>query len=157
MLKLIAAVCHGGGIGVDGSIPWACRKDREYFRMTTLGHILIMGRVTADSCYPLEGRTVITISSNSRARGDLVVGSYPAAKRVAQYSAVEGQHVFVCGGERVYYAAIHDSNLSELHITSIVDHYECDRFFPEIDSERWMVDMVLPLTIGSFVRRYKRL
>jgi len=155
MLKLIAAVCTGGGIGNNGTIPWKCKADLKHFHRTTRGHILVMGRVTAESCYLLPDRTIITVSSNPKALGDHVKRNYTEAKHYALGRARQCD-VFICGGEGIYYTAINDPDLKEMYITSIMDHHSCDRYFPEIEDDDWETLSVKPLGVGAFLHHYRR-
>ena len=146
MLKMIAAVCTGGGIGYKGGIPWRCKKDMQHFRRTTMGHIVLMGRMTAESCH-LPGRNVLVAQGRD---------GYALARNAAYMLAGSDQDIFICGGSMLYNEAIHDPDLDELIITRILDHHRCDRFFPEIDRDIWSIRVTMPLGIGSFIETYRR-
>ena len=63
MYSIIVAVDKNNGIGRQQSIPWNCRKDRAFFKSTTMGHIIIMGAITYKSIgHPLPGRINCIIS-----------------------------------------------------------------------------------------------
>ena len=48
-ISLIAAVAPGGIIGFENKMPWHLPRDLRYFKRTTLGHPIIMGRKTFES------------------------------------------------------------------------------------------------------------
>ena len=56
-IRLIAAVGRSGQLGFDGLIPWHDREDLKWFRQQTMGHTVIIGRRTAETMGPLDGRT----------------------------------------------------------------------------------------------------
>ena len=54
----------GFPIGVKGNLPWKCKEDMKWFKETTMGHVVIMGRNTYDSIGgPLTGRKNIIVTS----------------------------------------------------------------------------------------------
>ena len=81
ILSLIAAVAQNNVIGKGNNLPWHLPADMHFFRTTTLGHCVIMGRKNYDSIplkyRPLDGRTniVITRQQSFKAEGWIVVNS----------------------------------------------------------------------------------
>lgn len=59
---LIAAVGRSGQLGLDGSIPWRDTADLARFRSVTMGHVLVVGRRTAESLPHLPGRSIHVMS-----------------------------------------------------------------------------------------------
>ena len=60
---LIAALARNRVIGNQGKIPWHLPHDFAHFKRETLGHTLVMGRLTWDSIgRPLPGRQTIVIT-----------------------------------------------------------------------------------------------
>ena len=69
--KAIAAMSLNRVIGSGNSIPWHLPEDFEWFKQTTMGHVLVMGRKTFESIgRPLPGRETIVLTS----RADSVSG-----------------------------------------------------------------------------------
>ena len=61
--KAIAAMAENRVIGFENSIPWYLPEDFKWFKNTTLGHTLLMGRKTFESIgRPLPGRQTIILS-----------------------------------------------------------------------------------------------
>jgi dihydrofolate reductase len=129
-LTIIVATDAQRGIGIHNTLPWKLPEDLAHFRRLTTGHPIIMGRKTFDSIgRPLPNRRNIVITRNTDWRHDgvEVVGSVEAA--VALLDGAEG---FVIGGAEIYQQSLHVAE--QLIITQIAHTFDCDAFFPEIDS-----------------------
>lgn len=135
---MIAAVADNWGIGVKGALPWHLSEDLKYFKKTTSGFPVIMGRTTYFSIgRPLPGRLNVVLNAG----GDPIEGVFTAlsfddAYGMADFSGAE--KCFIIGGASVYRAAIDD--MDELYITHVHTVVEdADAFFPEIDLSKWEV------------------
>jgi len=134
---LIVAVADNWGIGVKGDLPWHLSEDLKYFKETTNGCPVIMGRTTYFSLpfRPLKGRKNIVLNLG----GDPIpevecVNSFEEAYAAAQPC----EKCFVIGGASVYKAAVKDMDLLYItHVHTVVQ--EADVFFPEIDMNVWKV------------------
>ncbi len=135
-LSLIVAAAENGVIGRnDGSIPWKLSADMAYFKKTTMGHPIIMGRNTYESIgRPLPGRRNIVISRNTAylAEGCEVVSSLEAAIDKAASSG--DKEIFVIGGGAVYEQALPLANV--LYITLVHASPEGDVRFA-YDPTQW--------------------
>ena len=101
-ILLICAMATNGVIGINNGLPWHLPEDLRYFKATTMGHAIIMGRKTWESIgRPLPGRTSIVVTGNSsyHADGAKMVHSVQQAVRVAQALAeIDGtSEAFVIG------------------------------------------------------------
>jgi dihydrofolate reductase len=134
---MIVAVADNGVIGKAGKIPWRVPDDWAYFKKTTLGHPIIMGKGTYESLgKPLPGRKNIVISSTKsyQAAGCAVVGSLPAALAAAR--GAEGDNeIFIIGGASIYELALPVAD--RLYLTRVHANPEGDRFFPKYDASNW--------------------
>ena len=136
MLKcLIVAIADNYGIGVKGDLPWHISEDLQYFKATTKGYPVIMGRTTYFSLpfRPLKGRKNIVLNLGGDPIPEVVcVNSFEEA-----YAAAEGaDKCFIMGGASVYKAAIND--MDTLYITHVHTTIEdADVFFPMIDTCIW--------------------
>lgn len=132
----IAAVAANGVIGTDGTIPWHLPEDFAHFKRTTLGHVLVMGRVTFESIgRPLPGRTTIVVTRDrswSAPAGVLVAHSTEDA--LAQAAELDDQ-IYVAGGAQIYADAM--AHADELLISEIPDSPDGDTHFPPIDPAIW--------------------
>ncbi len=137
MLVLIAACGRGRVIGIDNRLPWQLPEDMKFFRETTRGKPVIMGRKTweslPDAFRPLPGRVNIVVSRNSgyRATGGMVVGSLPAALTAAGNADV----AFIIGGADLYHQALPFAD--RIYLTEIDEDFDGDAFFPAFASDDW--------------------
>ena len=137
MISLIAAVARNRALGKDGQLLWHLPEDMRYFRETTRGKPVIMGRKTweslPDAFRPLPGRRNIVISRNPAydADGATLVGSLEEAVRLTQDDA----EVFVIGGAEIYRQAL--PLAQRLYLTEVAGDFEADVFFPEYPEREW--------------------
>lgn len=146
-VTLIAAVAENRAIGRDGDIPWHLPADLAFFKRTTLGHTLVMGRRTFESAGTLPGRLTIVLTRDRAWRppetSDGAGGGKATRVRVAHdldealrlAEEVGEEEVFVCGGAGVYARALERAD--RLVLTRVEAAFEADTFFPEIDFDRW--------------------
>jgi dihydrofolate reductase len=137
-ITLIAAVARNRVIGADGAMPWHLPEDFAFFKRTTMGHPLVMGRATFDSIgEPLPGRrsVVITRARNWRHDGVEVAGSMPVALDLAA-SGRGGDEIFVIGGGQIYRLALPFAD--RLLVTEVDLEPEGDVTFPRIDPFEWL-------------------
>ena len=128
--KAIAALSENRVIGAGGRIPWHVAEDFRWFKQTTMGAILLMGRKTFESIgRPLPGRETIVLSRSGYSHtGVRTVGSQADLEGIV---ADDSRPVWVCGGEEIYRLLLpvcDEIFLSRIHLTA-----EGDAFFPEID------------------------
>lgn len=132
-LSLIVATDRNRGIGINNTLPWRLPEDLAFFKRTTSGHPIIMGRKTFDSIgRPLPNRRNIVVTRNAgwTKEGVERAGSLEEAVRIAG----DGE-VFVIGGAQIYVDAINVAD--KLIVTEIDAVYDCDAFFPAIDPTVW--------------------
>lgn len=134
---MIVAHADNRVIGKDNDMPWHLPADLAYFKQTTLGKPVIMGRKTFESIgRPLPGRQNIVITRNAAyvADGVEVVDSIEAA--LALTKGVE--EVMVIGGGAIYQHCLPAAN--KLYVTHIEANIEGDTQFPEYDVEKdWLL------------------
>ncbi|SEA10098.1 dihydrofolate reductase [Microbulbifer marinus] len=137
-IALIAAVARNGAIGRDNELPWRLSGDLQFFKRTTLGKPVVMGRKTFESIgRPLPGRSNIVISRNPDwcANGVESAPTLEAALQKAQQYAAEvaATEVMVIGGAQIYRQAL---PLAErLYVTEVDAEVDGDAFFPELDDQ----------------------
>ena len=138
IVSLIAAVDSNNGIGLNGVMPWGhIKEDMQFFRSTTTGYPVVMGRITFESlgCKPLPKRKNIVISSNVN---NELLNSYDNLfyentfeNAVSKLFLEKNNQIFIIGGESIYKKALDYAD--RIYLTHINKDYHCDRFFPEID------------------------
>lgn len=134
-LAMIAAVSSNGVIGREGELPWRLRADLQRFKRLTMGHPIIMGRVTFDSIgCALPGRTSIVLTRSDAFQpppGVLTADSWSEALQLC--GAVE--RAFVIGGEQVYRLAL--PHVDVIHLTRVHAEVDGDARFPQLDEADW--------------------
>ncbi len=142
-LSVIVAVAENGVVGKNNALPWHLPGDLQYFKRTTLGKPIVMGRKTFESIgRPLPGRTNIVISTNPdyTADGVTVVSSLEGALLVAEDIAlIDGVgELMVIGGATIYTAAIPLAD--RMYVTEVHAHVEGDAYLGDIDWQHWRED-----------------
>lgn len=137
MIKsIIVAKAKNNVIGKDNDLVWNLPADQKYFRNTTMGHYVIMGRKTFESLpKPLPGRVNIIITRNRdyKKEGAVVFNQLEDAFSFA--SSQGQQEVFILGGGEIYKKTL--ATVDKLYITEIDADFKGDTFFPEVDKQIW--------------------
>ncbi|MEX3582782.1 MAG: dihydrofolate reductase [Burkholderia sp.] len=135
-LTLIVARARNGVIGSDNQLPWKLPEDLAFFKRTTMGAPIVMGRKTHESIgHALLGRRNIVVTRNAARRfeGCDTVGSLAEALAVAaRDSAAEA---FLIGGAQLYAEGLGQAD--KLIVTEIDADFEGDTAFPAPDPARW--------------------
>lgn len=137
MIKsIIAAKSDNNVIGKENDLVWHMPADLKFFKNTTKGHYVIMGRKTFESMNgPLPYRTHIIITRNPdfKAEDCFVVDNIDRAFEIAQEH--QQDEVFILGGAEIYRQTINKAD--KMYITEIKSTFDGDAFFPNIDSSYW--------------------
>ena len=122
-----------GVIGKNGDLPWRQSTDLQFFKKTTLGKTVVMGRKTWDSLpFPLPGRRNIVISRSKR--DDVEVMSIEEVRELAKTD-----DLFIIGGGEIYSIFIKESSI--IYRTIIDSQIEDgDTFAPEINPEEFELE-----------------
>lgn len=133
IISLIAAVDKSNGIGKGNQLLCHLPADMQYFKQTTMGKPIIMGRRTFDSIgKPLPGRQNIILSrSTGKTQGAETAHSLQQAIQIVGFSA----EVMVIGGAQVFLEALPLADV--IYLTEIHHHFDADVFFPELDESIW--------------------
>ena len=139
-LSMIVAAAQNRVIGRDNALPWYLPNDLKYFKQTTLGKPIIMGRKTYESIgKPLPGRTniVITRQTDYLPEGVKVVHSVAEARDLAEsVCLIDGQEeAMIMGGAEIYTLALPDAD--RLYLTEVHADVDGDAYFPEYDKTEW--------------------
>jgi dihydrofolate reductase len=146
----IAAMTPSRVIGRDGTIPWHYSEDLKFFKRTTLGHIVLMGRTTFDSLgRPLPGRDNWVLSRGPQIEGTLTL---PSPNDIP--APPPGKTIFVIGGAQVYSQLL--PRCREIFLTRISQDFEGDTFFPAFEEE-FALDGVMFETPDFRVERHLRI
>jgi dihydrofolate reductase len=133
-LIIIAAIARNGVIGKDNTLPWHLPGDMAFFKKTTTGHTIVMGRKNyEDIGRPLPGRRNIVLSRDPgfSADGCEVVNSF--ADMLA--ATTHDKKTFIIGGAAIYKIAL--DRASKMFLTKINAEIEGDVYFPDINRDDW--------------------
>ena len=140
-MNLIVAVDKNWAIGKDNKLLVSIPQDMKFFRETTMGKVVVMGRKTLESFpggQPLKKRTniVITRDKNYSVKDAIVVHSVEEAlEELMNYNS---EDVYVIGGDSIYRQMLPYCHVA--HVTKINHAYEADTYFPNLDEkEEWLV------------------
>ena len=135
-----------GTIGKGNALPWHLPGELAYFKATTLGKSVVMGRLTHESIgRPLPGRRNIVVSRQTGylADGCEVVNELSTGLRLC----ASDEEVMVIGGAQIYAEAL--PLAQRLYVTRIHACFDGDRFFPEFDERQWSLTRETPGHDGS--------
>jgi dihydrofolate reductase len=142
MMELIVAVYDDWGIGKDGTQPVALSADRKFFRETTRGAMVIVGRRTIEDFpgqKPLPGRVNVALT---RSQGEIPGFTVANSPEEALELAKTAQRAMVIGGGSVYAQLLPYCDTA--YITKVHTQVESDTFFPNLDeSPDWHLAEVL--------------
>ncbi|WP_304639189.1 dihydrofolate reductase [Pseudomonas sp.] len=157
---LIAAVARNGVIGRNNQLPWHLPEDLKYFRATTWGRPIVMGRKTFESLgRPLPGRTNIVVSRQAGLQlpgAVLVPGVDEALRRAISQAELDGvEEVMVIGGEDLYRQML--ASADRLYLTRVELDPEGDAWFPEFEESAWRLteERAVPAGDGYPAHRYQ--
>ena len=138
MISLIAAMSENRVIGINNAMPWNIRAEMQYFKDTTMGKPMIMGRKTFDAIGRrlLPGRKTIVLTRDQ----DLDVPGVIVAHSVAEALQVAGDvpEVMIVGGAGVYQEFL--PLAQRVYLSVIPQEYNGDAFFPELDTSIWHLE-----------------
>lgn len=140
-MNLIVAVDKNWAIGLKNDMLVSIPADMKFFRETTTGKVVVMGRKTLESFpggQPLKKRTniVITRDPNYKVKDAIVLHSIEEV--LEELKKYPEEDVYVIGGETIYRQMLPYCKVA--HITKIDHAYEADTYFPNLDEmEDWEV------------------
>jgi dihydrofolate reductase len=140
-MNLIVAVDKNWAIGKENKLLVSIPQDMKFFRETTMGKVVVMGRKTLESFpggQPLKKRTniVITRDNNYSVKDAIVVHSIEEA--LEELKNYNSEDVYVIGGDSIYRQMLPYCDVA--HVTKIDHAYEADTYFPNLDEkEEWLV------------------
>jgi dihydrofolate reductase len=146
-MKAIAAMSLNRVIGAEGKIPWHLSEDLRFFKRTTFGHVVLMGRKTYESLgKPLPGRENWVVSSQPLT-GVRVIHDLDELG-----DAPDGREIFVIGGAQLYAALL--PTCAELLLTLVKREVSGDVFFPPFE-DAFCLEEVLQESDQLEIRKYR--
>ena len=139
-INVIAAIGKNNELGKNNDLVWRLKGDMKFFRETTMGHPIVMGRKTFESLPKvLPGRKNIVISSNEILNDE--IEKYKSIKEfLIKYKEFK-EDVFIIGGASIYKQFI--DLASKLYLTEIdaVDK-DADVYFPMFNKSEWNKEII---------------
>ena len=138
-VSMIAAVGKNLELGKNNNLIWHFKDDMKFFKDTTMGHTVVMGRKTFESLpKALPGRKNIVISSNAeyQAQGATVVTSVEEALQIA-----DNEEIFVIGGGKIYAEFLPYAD--KLYLTEIdAECADADTYFPQFNKSEYIKEII---------------
>ena len=138
VLSFIVAASDNNAIGRHNQLPWHLPEDLKFFKRTTLGKPVIMGRKTFESLgKPLPGRLNIVLSQ----KGDIVLPEgvllyKELAEAIEKVETEAADEAFIIGGGKIFELAM--PVVDRMYITRVhTTINDADAFFPVIDHSHW--------------------
>ncbi len=140
-MNLIVAVDENWAIGKGNDLLVSIPQDMKFFRETTMGKVVVMGRKTLESFpggQPLKKRTniVLTRDKNYQVKDAIVL--HTVEEVLEELKKYDEEEIFIIGGESIYRQFLPYCKLA--HVTKIHHAYEADTYFPNLDEmDDWEV------------------
>lgn len=142
---LIAAVADNNVIGKNNDLVWRIKDDMRFFKETTTGHVLLMGRKNFESIpekfRPLPNRLNCILTRNKTYEAADCVTIDSIENWIDLYKN-DDRELFIIGGGQVYKEAMEKKLVDVMYITHVHGEPDGDTFFPEIDPNQWRVDVL---------------
>ena len=140
-MNLISAVDKNWAIGLNNKLLVSIPEDMKFFRQTTTGKVVVMGRKTLESFpngQPLKNRTNIVLTSNRNYRVNGAIVVYSLEELLKELKKYPSEDIYVIGGESIYRQLVDYCDVA--HITKIDYAYNADSWFPNLDEkEEWEI------------------
>lgn len=133
-MNLIVAADKNWAIGKDNKLLVSIPADMKFFRLTTTGKVVVMGRKTLESFpggQPLKNRVNIVLTGNENYRVKDAVIVHTKDELMEELKKYDSGDVYVIGGASVYEMLLPECSVA--HVTKIDHEYEADTYFPDLD------------------------
>ena len=139
-LSLIVAKSRNGVIGVDGDLPWKLSSDLKFFKRTTMGKPVLMGRVTWESLpFPLPGRPNLVLTRDKTYKAPKAEIFHDMHDMIGRGYELAGQanvdEIMLIGGAKLYASLMRFCD--RMYITEVDAMIEGDAHFPAIRADHW--------------------
>ena len=139
ILSHIVAVSENNIIGSKGTLPWDIPEDMAFFRDTTKGHALIMGRKTFEAmsqALPYRLNVIVTRKKNYKVPQAIVTKSILEAIHICQAHADRyGDEIFIIGGGEIYKQSL--PLVDRIYLTRIHRFFEGDTQYPVLKDKEF--------------------
>ena len=140
-MKAILAADKNWGIGYNNHLLVSIPSDMKFFRQTTTGKVVVMGRKTLESFpngMPLKNRTNIVLTGNQNYQVKDAVVVHSEDELMDDLEKYDTDDIFVIGGESVYRMML--PHCDTVYVTKIDRAFQADTFFPDLDEmDEWVM------------------
>ena len=133
-MDIIVAVDADWGIGKDGDLLQRISADMKYFRETTKGKVVVMGRKTLESFpngLPLKNRTNVVLTSDKNYQVKDAVIVHSEEELLEELKKYPSEKIYVIGGESIYKMML--PYCDTVYVTKIDREFQADTYFPNLD------------------------
>ena len=140
-MTAIVCVDKNWAIGRNNKLLVSIPDDMKFFRETTTGKVVVMGRKTLESFpgkKPLKNRVNIVLTSDNSYQVDGAVNVHDMDELHEELKKYDSQDIYVIGGESIYRQLLDECDVA--HITKIDYAYDADAYFPNLDERpEWKI------------------
>ena len=140
-MKAILAADKNWGIGYNKHLLVSIPSDMKFFRQTTTGKVVVMGRKTLESFpngMPLKNRTNIVLTANQDYQVKDAVIVHSEDELMEELKKYDADDIYVIGGESVYRMML--PYCDTVYVTKIDRAFQADTFFPNLDEmDEWVM------------------
>ena len=138
-ISLIVAASTNNAIGKNGQLLWHLPLDLKFFKDTTWGMPIIMGRKTFEAVNkPLPGRINIVITSQAGWNAEMVCVANSLEDAIREGKSTNCKELFIIGGGEIYKQSINFAD--KIYMTRVHAELEGDTFFPVINEKEWKLE-----------------
>ncbi len=142
-MNIIAAVDKNWAIGNKGDLLVKIPADMKFFRETTTGKVVVMGRKTLESFpggQPLRNRTNIVLSHNQNYQKSGAIVLHSMEELWDELKKYPSEDIFVVGGAGIYEQLLEHCDVA--YVTKIDYAFDADVYFPNLDEKpEWHVSV----------------
>jgi dihydrofolate reductase len=146
VVKLIVAMDKERGIGKNNDLMWHLPADMKFFKETTTGHVVVMGRKNWDSIpekyRPLPNRENVVLTRNKESKVDGAIVFHSLEECLSHYNG-DDKEVYIIGGGEIYRNALDINCVDEMYITHVDKVYDAETFFPEFNTSDWTIHEIM--------------
>lgn len=145
-ISVIAAVGRNYELGKNNDLIWHFKEDMRFFKQTTMGHTVVMGRKTFESlpkALPNRRNIVITSDENYKADGAEVITDINDV-----YNLAENEEIFIIGGGKIYDEFISDAD--KIYLTEIdTEDKNAAVYFPHFDKSLYNREVIATYDVNG--------
>lgn len=138
LISIVVAASENNAIGKNNQLLWHLPNDLKFFKNTTWGGVVIMGRKTFESVNkPLPGRLNIVVTSNKDWQAENVLTASGLEEAIALAKKENFKQISIIGGGEIYRQALPLTDT--VFLTRVHTEIEGDTFFPTLDQKDWVL------------------